>query len=46
MKRVAIGGGIAVLLLIGVFVWLLSQSGPEHAPKDIQTIDLEDKYEK
>lgn len=46
MKRVAIGGAIAILLLIGVFVWLVSQSGPEHAPQDIQTIDLEDSYEK
>ena len=46
MKKIAIGGGILLVLLIGVFFWLLSGASPENAPQEIQTIDLPDTYEK
>ncbi|WP_371396427.1 hypothetical protein [Fretibacter rubidus] len=46
MKRAVTAAGVVLLLIIGVFVWALAQSGPDNAPQDIKTIDLEDTYEK
>ena len=46
MKRAVSGAGVVLLLIIGVFVWALAQSGPDKAPQEVKTIDLEDTYEK
>lgn len=46
MKKLAIGGGIAVIALLAVFFWLLSGASADNAPQDVQTIELPDTYEK
>ncbi len=46
MKKLVIGGGIALVLLLAVFFWLLSGASADNAPQDIQTIELPDTYEK
>ncbi|MDB2439707.1 hypothetical protein N9W89_13420 [Hellea sp.] len=46
MKKLAIGGGIAIILLLVVFFWLLSGASADNAPQDVQTIELPDSYEK
>lgn len=46
MKKLAIGGGIAVVLLFAVFFWLLSGASADNAPQEVQTIELPDTYEK
>ncbi len=40
MKKLAIvAGGIALLLIIAFF-WLAAGASPDHAPKDVKTIEL------
>jgi len=46
MKKLAIGGGIAFVLLIAVFFWLLSGASADNAPQETKTIELPDTYEK
>jgi len=46
MKKLAIGGGIVVLLLLAVFFSLLSGASADNAPQEMQTIELPDTYEK
>ena len=46
MKKLVIGGGIALILLIAVFFWLLSGASSDNAPQEVQTIELPDTYEK
>jgi len=46
MKKLAIGGGVAVILLIAVFFWLLSGASADNAPQDVQMIELPDSYKK
>jgi hypothetical protein len=46
MKKLVIGGGIVLGLLLAVFFWLLSGASADNAPQEVQTIDLPDTYEK
>lgn len=46
MKKLVIGGGIALVLLLAVFFWLLSGASADNAPQELQTIELPDTYEK
>ena len=46
MKKLVIGGGIALVLLLALFFWLLSGASADHAPQEVQTIELPDTYEK
>ena len=46
MKKLAIGGGIALVLLLVAFFWLLSGASADNAPQEVQTIELPDTYEK
>lgn len=46
MKRIAAIAGVLVILTAAGFIWLVGQSGPDHAPKDVVTVDLEDNYER
>jgi hypothetical protein len=46
MKKLVIGGGIVLGLLLAVFFWLLSGASADNAPQEVQTIDLLDTYEK
>lgn len=46
MKRLSFGLAVLAILLIGAFFALLSMAAPEHAPQEVQTIDLPDSYEK
>jgi len=46
MKKLAIGGGIALFLLLGVFFWLVAGASPENAPQEEITVELPDTYEK
>ncbi len=42
-------GALLILLLLiggGLFLWLLSQTGPENADTEIITIDIEDNFER
>lgn len=46
MKK--LGAFIAICLLIfgGLFLWLVSQTGPENANSETITVDIEDKFER
>lgn len=46
MKK--LGAFLAVCLLIfgGLFLWLLGQTGPEHANSETITVDIEDTFER
>jgi len=46
MKK--LGALLIFILLIGagLFLWLLSQTGPENADAEVITIDIEDKFER
>lgn len=46
MKKLAVGGGIALVLLLALFFWLLSGASADNAPQEVQTIELPDTYEK
>ena len=46
MKKLAIGGGIALVLLLAVFFWLVSGASADNVPQEVQTIELPDTYEK
>jgi len=46
MKRLIFGLLVLAAFLIAGFVWLLSAASPEHAPQEVQTLDLPDGYEK
>ncbi len=37
---------IILLLFVGVFLWLLSKTGPEHANTEVITQDIEDNFER
>ncbi len=46
MKK--LGALLIFILLIGggLFLWLLSQTGPENANTEMTTIDIEDNFER
>lgn len=46
MKRLTIALAALLLILGGVFFWLLSASSNANAPADVTVIDLPDTYEK
>ena len=46
MKKLAVGGGIALVLLLALFFCLLSGASADNAPQEVQTIELPDTYEK
>lgn len=46
MKKLAVILTSLAVILLGGFFWLLSQSGPDHAPTAVTVIDLDDTYEK
>lgn len=46
MKKFIMGLGLLVLILGGVFFWLLSASSNANMPSDVTVIDLPDTYEK
>jgi cbb3-type cytochrome oxidase subunit 3 len=46
MKRLTFGLLVLAIFFIGAFFWLLSAASPQHAPQEVQTIDLPDIYEK
>jgi len=46
MKRLTIALAALLLLLGGVFFWLLAGSSDANAPADVTVIDLPDTYEK
>ena len=41
MKKPLIAIALVVLLLLGVTVWLASSVGPDTAPSDVKTIELD-----
>lgn len=46
MKKLVIGGGIVLVLLLALFFWLLSGASADNAPQEVKTIELPDTYEK
>ena len=44
MKKTLIGTGIVLLLLAGVLVWLATSVGPETAPQEVKSIELDADY--
>ncbi|WP_298915057.1 hypothetical protein [uncultured Algimonas sp.] len=44
MKKLMIIGGVVLVLVLGLMVWLAGSVGPETAPKDVRSIDLPDSY--
>lgn len=46
MKKLMIGAGIVIFLILGVFLWLVSGASPDKAPQDVVTVELPDTYEK
>ena len=46
MKKLGAALFIVLILLAGLFVWLLGQSAPEKANSETITVDIEDKFER
>jgi len=46
MKKLAIGGVAALILIIGAFFWLVAGASPDHASQEEITVELPDTYEK
>jgi len=46
MKKLAIGAIALIVVLLGLFLWLVSGASPNNAPQEMQTIELPDTYEK
>lgn len=46
MKKLIFGIAALLLILGGVFFWLLSGSSDANAPTEVTVIDLPDTYEK
>ena len=46
MKKLVIGGGVALFLLLGMFFWLVAGASPENAPQEVIEVELPDTYEK
>ena len=46
MKRLVLALFILLVLIGGVFFWLLSASSDSNMPTDVTVIDLPDTYEK
>lgn len=42
MKKALIIAGVLLVLLLGVFVWLLRGAAPQHSPQEIQVIDIQE----
>lgn len=40
MRKLMIGAGVALLVLLGLFFWGLNGAGPDNAPTDVRTIDV------
>jgi len=40
MKKIGLAAVVLLFILIGIFVWLVAGAGPEHAPQDVQIIDV------
>lgn len=46
MKKLLIAILLLALLLGGLFLWLLADTGPDNAPQDLRVIELPDTYER
>ncbi len=46
MKKLTLGAIALLVLVLGVFFWLVSGASPENAPQDPVTVELPDSYEK
>jgi len=45
MKKTSLLLLAALVLVIGVFIWLLMEASPENAPQETITVELPDSYE-
>lgn len=45
MKKLLIGLGVFVTLLVLILFWLAGSVGPETAPQDTRSIELLDSYD-
>lgn len=46
MKKLGLVAALILFLLVGIFMWLLAESGPENANSETITIELQDNFEK
>jgi len=46
MKKFGVAFGLLLLIILGGFFWLLSESSNSHAPQEPVVIDLPDSFEK
>ncbi len=46
MKKLTLGAIALLVLVFGVFFWLVAGAAPDNAPQEAVTVELPDTYEK
>jgi hypothetical protein len=46
MKKLTLGAIALLVIVLGVFFWLVSGASPDNAPQEAVAVELPDSYEK